>query len=217
MVSHDLELLHPLEITNNMIVAGMVAMTPTRLIGKFEGGLPWHIPEDLKLFKETTLGHSIVMGRKTYDTRGKALPGRKNIVLTRDHSWWVDDAIVINDPEKVVDVVDLYEKIFIIGGADIYSIYLPSIEELHVSTVYVDVEERPEDVYFPEFYDQFDYYKLVKKYDNFDYGIFYKDKKTRKPAPIGRPIDTKCNTVKSALPKMFPKYLSEKALLSVSP
>jgi len=196
-----------------MKISGMVAMTPTRLIGKFEGDLPWHIPEDLKLFKETTLNKTVVMGRKTYDSRGKALPNRKNIVLTRDHSWWVDDAIVINDPKKLVDVVDLYENIFIIGGADIYAIFMPYIEELHVSTIYADVEEKPEDIYFPDFYDHFDYYKPIKQYDMFDYGIFYKGYKKRKPAPLSKPIPTTSggctkSTTKNKV-RLVPKYLSE--------
>lgn len=170
-----------------MRVSGIVAMTPNRLIGKFGAkNLPWYLPEDLKLFKQITMGNTVVMGRKTYETRNKALPNRKNIVLTRDPGWWVDDAIVINHPDQLIGVVDLHEHIYIIGGSDIYSIFLPHIEDLHVSTVYTRVDEQPEDIYFPEFLDQFDYYQIVKHYDEFEYGIYRKDDRKRAPVPLGR-------------------------------
>ncbi|RYD45633.1 MAG: dihydrofolate reductase, partial [Verrucomicrobiaceae bacterium] len=67
-------------------LTAVVAMTPDRIIGK-NGGLPWHLPEDLAFFKRTTSGHPIVMGRKTYESIGRPLPKRRNIVLTRDRQW----------------------------------------------------------------------------------------------------------------------------------
>ena len=73
----------------------MVAMTSERIIGK-DGGLPWHLPEDLKTFKKYTTGHPIVMGRKTWDSIGRALPNRQNIVLTRDSSWAAEGAEIIH-------------------------------------------------------------------------------------------------------------------------
>lgn len=175
-------------------------MTPNRLIGKFEGGLPWHISEDLKLFKRVTMGHPVVMGRKTYETRNKALPGRQNIVLTRDPGWWVDDAIVINRPEQLAGVVQMYDKVFIIGGADIYSIFLPYIGELHVSTVFLNVEEKEEDVYFPEFMDEFDFYQIMETHPEFEYGIYRKDDKKRQPVPFWTPPIKKTERERKNIP-----------------
>ena len=77
-----------------MKLTAMVAMTPERIIGK-DNDLPWHLPEDLKLFKKTTSGHPIVMGRKTWDSIGRPLPKRQNIVLTRNADWSVEDLQLI--------------------------------------------------------------------------------------------------------------------------
>ena len=78
-------------------------MTPRRVIGR-DGGLPWHLPADLAFFKKTTTGHPIVMGRKTYESIGRPLPNRRNIVLTRDPDWSAEGVEVIHRPEDIDDL-----------------------------------------------------------------------------------------------------------------
>ena len=79
-----------------MTLTAIVAMTPERVIGR-DNRLPWHLPEDLRFFKRATSGHPVVMGRKTFDSIGKPLPARQNIVLTRDHAWSTEGVEVIHD------------------------------------------------------------------------------------------------------------------------
>jgi dihydrofolate reductase len=114
-----------------MLIA-VVAMDPNRLIGR-DGALPWHLPEDLAFFKKTTSGHPIVMGRKTFESIGRPLPKRRNIVLTRDRTWSHDGVDVIHSPEQI-PASD--EKIFVIGGAEIYAALASHIDEWLVSHVH---------------------------------------------------------------------------------
>jgi len=106
-------------------------MDPNRLIGA-NGTLPWHLPEDLAFFKKTTLGHPILMGRKTFESIGRPLPKRKNIVLTRDKSWSHAGVEVIHSPDQIAEMEG---QIFIIGGAEIYQALSPLIDEWLVSHV----------------------------------------------------------------------------------
>lgn len=147
-------------------LSAIVAMTPDRLIGK-ENGLPWRLPEDLKMFKRTTAGHPVVMGRKTWDSLGKykPLPGRQNIVITRDKGWAEDGAEVIFSAEELqhLDLQD--EHVFLIGGAQIYELFLPLLDELIVSHVYQNYEG---DAYFPEFSEHFSEYEVLESYEEFE-------------------------------------------------
>jgi dihydrofolate reductase len=118
-----------------MLIA-VVAMDPNRLIG-CDGTLPWHLPEDLAFFKKTTLGHPVLMGRKTFESIGRPLPKRRNIVLTRDGDWKHDGVDVIHSPAEI-PVTD--EKIFIIGGAEIYRALTDQIDEWLVSHVHETYE-----------------------------------------------------------------------------
>jgi dihydrofolate reductase len=118
-----------------MLIA-VVAMDPNRLIGR-DGTLPWHLPEDLAFFKKTTLGHPILMGRKTFQSIGRPLPKRRNIVLTRDREWTHDGVDVIHSP---AEIPTSDEKIFVIGGAEIYHALSPQIDEWLVSHVHETYE-----------------------------------------------------------------------------
>jgi dihydrofolate reductase len=145
-------------------LTAIVGMTPDRIIGR-DGDLPWRLPEDLKFFKRTTSGHPIVMGRKTYDSIGKPLPKRQNIVLTRDPKWSADGVDVIHSPAELT-TLDLQDPhVFIIGGAQIYATFLDQLDELLVSWVY---ENHEGDTLFPEFESQFGQYKIVEHYDAFE-------------------------------------------------
>lgn len=145
-------------------LTAIVAMTPERIIGK-DGDLPWHLPEDLKLFKRHTTGHPIVMGRKTWDSIGKPLPNRQNIVLTRDTSWSAEGAERIHSPEEVSNLELIDSEVFIIGGAQIYTLFMPQLDEILVSHVY---ENHSGDTHFPEFEDMFRNVEVVEKYEHFE-------------------------------------------------
>ncbi len=137
----------------------IVAMTRDRVIGK-DGRIPWHEPDDLKHFKRTTTGHAIIMGRKTYDSIGRPLPGRRNIVITRnpDYAPPAVQSSIINQ-QSSIDVVhsldgalDLCRRrdekmAFIIGGAQIYELALPLADELLVTQIPNAVAG---DTFFPE-------------------------------------------------------------------
>ena len=142
----------------------MVAMTPDRVIGK-GNDLPWHLPEDLKLFKRTTSGHPIVMGRKTYDSIGRPLPKRQNIVITRDQSWSAEGVDVVHSPEAIAQLDLMDTEVFIIGGAEIYSLFLPHLDELLVSYVYQDYDG---DTRVPEFEQHFNGFEVVEKFEEFE-------------------------------------------------
>ena len=97
----------------------IVAMAKNRTIGR-DNQMPWHLPADLKHFKAITLKHPVIMGRKTYQSIGKALPGRQNIVVTRDLDFKLTDADVVHDLEQALNICGDAEEIMIIGGANIY-------------------------------------------------------------------------------------------------
>ncbi|MBT8450815.1 MAG: dihydrofolate reductase [Deltaproteobacteria bacterium] len=128
-------------------LALIVAVARNAVIGR-EGDLPWHIPEDLKHFKKTTLGHAIIMGRRTHDSIGRPLPKRRNIVVTRQPAL---ELLGCERAESLDEAIALARTTdpcpFIIGGASLYAEALPMVTELHLTKVDEDVEG---DVYFPE-------------------------------------------------------------------
>ncbi len=145
-------------------LTAIVAMTADRVIGK-DGGLPWHLPEDLKLFKRHTTGHPIVMGRKTWDSIGRPLPNRQSIVLTRDKSWSAEGATVIHRPEdlKTIELID--PQVYIIGGAQVYEVFLPITDELLVSHIY---QSYTGDTHLPPFEAQFPHVTTEETYETFE-------------------------------------------------
>jgi dihydrofolate reductase len=124
----------------------IVAIAQNGVIGR-NGQLPWHLPSDLKHFKKTTMNCPIVMGRKTFESIGKALPGRDNIVLTRDTSLSLPGCIVVHSMQDALDQCTDEGKVFIIGGADIFNESLPIIDTIIVTALERDVDG---DVYFPD-------------------------------------------------------------------
>lgn len=145
-------------------LTAIVAMTPDRIIGK-DGGLPWHLPEDLKLFRRHTTGNPIVMGRKTWDSIGNPLPKRQSIVLTRDKDWSAEGAEVIHTPEDLSKIDLITNDVYIIGGAQIYSTFMPQLDEILISHVY---ENFTGDTRFPEFEKYFPNVTVEEKYDTFE-------------------------------------------------
>jgi dihydrofolate reductase len=130
----------------------IVAVSRNGVIG-LDNQLPWHLPEDLKYFKSVTMGKPIVMGRKTYDSIGRPLPGRTNIVITRDPSWHADGVVVAQSLEYALDMGRKasaeagVEEVMVIGGEQIYRMTLPAADRLYLTQVDADVEG---DAFFPE-------------------------------------------------------------------
>lgn len=157
---------------NSPPLIGIVAMTSEHIIG-LDGGLPWHLPEDLAFFKQTTLNHPILMGRKTFDSIGKSLPKRINIVLTRQADWIGDEnSVTITSLDEIKDLeLDTTLPIFIIGGAQIYTSMLEQLDGLYVSLV---KENYTGDTKFPEFEAHFSHKKLVEDFT--DFTVYYYSK-----------------------------------------
>jgi dihydrofolate reductase len=126
----------------------IAAMSTNRVIGS-NNALPWHIPNDLKHFKELTTGHTIVMGRKTFDSIGRPLPNRRNIVVTRDHEFKAEGVEVASSFEKAMEMS--FWNCFVIGGGEMYRQSMGIAEKLYLTIVNTETEG---DTTFPEFGDE---------------------------------------------------------------
>jgi len=127
----------------------IVAMARNRVIGN-RGTIPWHLPQDLRFFKRTTLGHAVVMGRKTYDSIGRPLPGRQNFVLTSGPE--IPEVTTLRTLDEVPRTLADGVEVFVIGGAILYAALLPECDELLVT----QVDGEPEgDTFFPAFEEDF--------------------------------------------------------------
>ena len=127
-------------------LALIVAVSRNRVIGK-DGALPWHISEDLKHFKQTTLGHAVIMGRKTFESIGKPLPGRRNIVITSRADSFLGAETARTLPEAIDAARKTDECPFIIGGASLFEEALPLTTKLFVTEIDRDFEG---DTHFPD-------------------------------------------------------------------
>ena len=116
----------------------VAAMASNRVIGA-AGKIPWHLPEDLRWFKELTTGGTLLMGRVTYDSIGKVLPGRKTIVLSRQEGLRIPDVQVIRDLSGLRSA-ELQGEVFVVGGAEIYRVALPYCRDLYLTEVRREVE-----------------------------------------------------------------------------
>jgi dihydrofolate reductase len=130
-----------------MRVTLIAALARNGIIGK-GNRMPWHIAEDLKRFKALTLGHPVVMGRKTFESIGKALPGRENIVITRTHDFEAAGCRVAHSLEEALAAASGAAEVFVIGGAEIYALALPQASRLQFTEVDASVDG---DAYFPDF------------------------------------------------------------------
>ncbi|MCR8842784.1 dihydrofolate reductase [Paenibacillus sp. SC116] len=122
------------------------AMDRNNLIGR-DNALPWHLPNDMKYFRRVTSGKTVVMGRKTYDSIGRPLPNRRNLVLTRNAKWSAEGAETITDLEVVLKLAE-QEEVMIMGGAEIYHLFMPHADRLLIT--FIDAEYEGTD-YFPNF------------------------------------------------------------------
>ncbi len=130
------------------MISFLVAMDQNRVIGK-DNALPWHLPDDLKFFKRVTMGHPIVMGRKTYESIGKPLPGRENIIITRNTEYQADGCTILHSVEELQKYLDKKEEeVFIIGGAQLFNDTFPIADRLYITEIHHEFEG---DTFFPEF------------------------------------------------------------------
>lgn len=132
---------------NKPIVSLIAAMAKNRVIGK-DNQMPWHLPADLKHFKRVTMGKPIIMGRKTYESIGKALPGRLNIVISRNPDYKLDDSEVVTSLDAALERVANASEVMIIGGGYLYSQTLSLANKLYLTLIDLDVEG---DTHFPNY------------------------------------------------------------------
>jgi dihydrofolate reductase len=127
-------------------LAMVAAMTPARVIGR-RGAIPWHYPEDMKHFRRVTTGHALIMGRATYDSIGKPLPKRRNIVISRDASLRIEGCEVVPSLERAIELAREHDdEPRVIGGGQIYACALPLATRLWLTYL---ADEHEGDVYFP--------------------------------------------------------------------
>jgi len=132
-----------------MKISIIVAMEANGVIGQ-DNELPWHLPADLKHFKQTTMGKPILMGRKTWESIGRPLPGRTNIVITRDSTYSAAGCVVVNSIEAALTAAGEQDEVMVIGGAELYRQVLPSADTIYLTRIHEHFEG---DTRFPEIRD----------------------------------------------------------------
>lgn len=138
---------------SGMFIHHIVAMAENHVIGR-AGGMPWHIPEDFKFFKSTTMNHAMIMGRKTWDSIGRALPGRATVVVTRSKDFKAPQGVIVKPTvdEAIAWCKDHAQtwgaEVFVVGGGEIYRQTLPFVDKVYLTKVHSEVEG---DTTYPEF------------------------------------------------------------------
>lgn len=132
------------------LISAIVAAAENNAIGK-DNQLLWHLPNDLRFFKRNTTGHPIIMGRKTYESVGKPLPNRRNIIITRQTGYAVEGAEVVHSLGEALDSCSGEPEVFVLGGAEIYEQALPFVDRIYLTRVHA---ELPGDSFFPELNEQ---------------------------------------------------------------
>ncbi|HLA74929.1 MAG TPA: type 3 dihydrofolate reductase [Gammaproteobacteria bacterium] len=129
-----------------MVISLVVAMARNRVMGR-DNALPWHLPADLKYFKRITMGKPIVMGRKTFESIGRMLPGRANIVITHDHGYRADGCLVVHSIDEALAAAAGAPEVMIIGGAKLFEQTLPRATRIYLTEINADITG---DTYFPK-------------------------------------------------------------------
>ena len=128
------------------LVSAIVAAAENNAIGK-DNQLLWHLPNDLRFFKRTTSGHTVIMGRKTYESVGRPLPNRRNVVITRQPDYAIAGAEVFHSLDDALDSCTDGTEVFVVGGAEIYQRALPVVDRIYLTRVHAAI---PGDSFFPE-------------------------------------------------------------------
>ncbi|MEE9130243.1 MAG: dihydrofolate reductase [Phycisphaerales bacterium] len=139
-----------------MKISVIAAMSENRVIGR-DGALPWHLPADLARFKSITTGHTVIMGRKTFESVGQPLPNRRTIVITRNNDYQCAGVFIAHGLDAALDHAAREDEIFILGGEAIYRIALPRADRLYLTIVHATIQG---DTHFPPF--DPDRWKLVE-------------------------------------------------------
>lgn len=129
-----------------MTISLVVAASSNNVIGR-DGELPWHLPDDLRHFKRLTTGKPVIMGRKTFESIGRPLPDRRNIVMTRDTDYAAGGCDVVSSVSDAIDLVEGAAEVMIIGGGMVYHDFLPLADRIYLTRVQAEVEG---DTHFPE-------------------------------------------------------------------
>ncbi len=134
-----------------MIISLIAALTQNRVIGK-NNGLPWHLPDDMKYFMQTTKQHYVVMGRKNYESipeKFRPLPNRTNLVVTRQSNFSAPNCTIVNSLERAIDIAkqNKVQELFIIGGSEIYQLAMPLANRLYLTEIQTELTG---DTYFPQ-------------------------------------------------------------------
>jgi len=124
----------------------IVAMTENNVIGR-DGDMPWRLSADLRRFKQITMGHHMLMGRKTFDSIGRVLPGRTTVVISRSATYDDSNVRVARSLDEALEIAADDEEVFVVGGAQIYSLALPKVDRLYVTRIHCDLEG---DTHFPD-------------------------------------------------------------------
>lgn len=163
-----------------MRISLVAAMSENRIIGR-DGRLPWRLRGDLRRFRQLTIGHPVVMGRKTFESIGAPLPKRCNIVLSRDANWNAADVLVASDLERAMRLAGECQELFIIGGEEVYQQALPMADRIYLTVVHATLEG---DTRFPEI--DLHNWTLVEderheadEFDRFDYSFRLYEKAVR--------------------------------------
>ena len=133
-----------------MIISIIAAMAENRVIGH-NGIIPWEIPEDRRRFRELTMGHPVIMGRKTFEAIGRPLPGRQNIILTRRPGFRIEGCLVVNDLRSALEACTGSAEVFICGGSELYREALPFAERIYLTIIHATFQG---DVFFPELFSE---------------------------------------------------------------
>lgn len=153
-----------------MAISMIAAVGKNLELGK-NNDLIWHFKEDMKFFKETTMGHPVIMGRKTFESLPKALPGRKNIVISANPEYKADGAEVVTSVEEAIKLAEAEDTdAFVIGGGKIYTEFLPYADNLYLTEINAECPDA--DTYFPDF-NKSDYIKEIINFYDVDGTEFY--------------------------------------------
>lgn len=150
----------------------IVAVAENNVIGK-DNDLIWKLPRDMKHFKETTTGHFIIMGRKTYESNGRPLPNRTNVIITRDNNYKAEGCIVVHSLEEALEKAKNDSEAFIIGGGVIYDLAMPIVDRIYLTKIHHSFEG---DTYFPEL--------NMEEWQEIDRRDFEPDEKNKYPFTI---------------------------------
>jgi dihydrofolate reductase len=129
-----------------MTISLVVAASKNNVIGR-DGGLPWHLPDDLRHFKRITTGKPVIMGRKTFESIGRPLPDRRNLVMTRDPDFAAEGCEAVSTLTEAMDLVSGAGEVMIIGGGQVYRDFLPLADRIYLTRVLADVDG---DTHFPQ-------------------------------------------------------------------